>query len=440
MVRVLLCLLLAAAAPAQTEKHPELGMTFTGPGGYERLPVRPRERFGALSYVDRAGAAERPATLDVFVVPRGGDVANARAFVEDVLRGAAVEVLRVGRSRYGYEPARFAFEVTEDGSTVAGWAHAWEGPARSYLVVGRCEPGELAAQRSSWTRSAEDLRLFEPTDGSAERRKWERYYGGRRGLTGVERRIQARLALVDGWRMRDTAHYVVLSHGVDEGFVIQLATEVETLREQLSATCPSDGALDAVSVVRICRDRAEYLAYGGSAASVGYWSPLEGELVLFDARAEVPQGLDGEHYTRSVLFHEAFHQYVHYAAEGIAPHSWFDEGLAEVYGGARVEGRRFSGLEPNRYRLHAAQALLVAGAYPWEATTAMEQAEFYADATSLYAQGWSMAHFLVTSPEARRHPRWRTILPTYFRTLRGAWIAERHDTYHHLFPYFERYA
>ena len=186
MVRVLLCLLLAAAAPAQTEKHPELGMTFTGPGGYERLPVRPRERFGALSYVDRAGAAERPATLDVFVVPRGGDVANARAFVEDVLRGAAVEVLRVGRSRYGYEPARFAFEVTEDGSTVAGWAHAWEGPARSYLVVGRCEPGELAAQRSSWTRSAEDLRLFEPTDGSAERRKWERYYGGRRGLTGVE--------------------------------------------------------------------------------------------------------------------------------------------------------------------------------------------------------------------------------------------------------------
>jgi hypothetical protein len=426
MLRLALLTLVAAPALAQTEKHPELGMTFTCPGGYERLPVRPRERFGVLSFVDRSGPSARPATLDVYVVPgAAGDVTDGEGFVRDVLSATKVVALSAGRRRYGYEPRRFGFEVVEEGATLTGWAHAWEGPARAYVIVGRCLSQEAARHRPSWVRSAENLRMFAPVSLDAERKKWERYYGGRRGMIGVDRRIRARLDLVEGWRLRDSDHYVVLSHEVDEGLVMRMTTEVESLRAQFSKLCPPDGVLDQVSVVRICRDEVEYLAYGGRQGSVGYWSPAEEELVLFDARGAGGPEVDGEHYTRAVLFHEAFHQYVFYAAEGISPHPWFDEGLAEYFGGAVIEGRRFSGIEPNRYRLEAARSLLEGGAYPWAAATAMEQGEFYADPGRLYAQGWSMVHFLASSPEAQGRRAWSRILPTYFQTLRSAWSVER---------------
>ena len=100
--------------------------------------------------------------------------------------------------------------------------------------------------------------------------------------------------------------------------------------------------------------------------------------------------------------------------------------LGAIIGGALVEGRSFSGIEPNRYRVETAQSLLgEVGSYPWEAVTAMEQAEFYGDPGRLYPQGWSMVHFLAASPEAKRNRQWGQILPTYFRALRSAWALER---------------
>lgn len=429
---LLLALALAQIATAQSEKHPELGLTLDPPTGYERLPVRPKERFGALAYVKPQTQAEQEAgqrrsSLELYLVPRteGDPVLDGETFLRHVLGASETQEQRVGRERYGYGPKRWTFELNEDGKAVSGWMHAWESDARSYLILGRCEPGRERGEQGRWERCAEDLRLFEPAANDAERGKWERYYGGRRGLVGIERRIQARLDLVEGWKMRDSDHYIVLSHGVDEGFVIEMTSAIETMRGQYAKLCPPDGVLDEVSIVRVCRDREEYLAYGGRKGSVGYWSPGEEELVLFDARGESDGEIDGEHYTQAVLCHETFHQYVHYAAEGIAPHPWFDEGLAEYFGGAIVSGRRFSGIEPNRYRLETAQSLLEQGAYSWYDTTRMEQAAYYADPVRLYAQGWSMTYFLAASAEARRHRVWSEILPTYLRTLRAAWLIER---------------
>ncbi len=426
MARLLLLTLLCLPSIAQTEKYPELGMTFTTPAGYARLPVRPRERYGVLAFVDRSGGAARPASLDVYLLPSGREeLGGGEGFLRDILGAGDLESLRAGRRRYGYEPARFRFSTSEEGHALAGWAHIWRGPVRTYVIVGRCLQGEEEQEVPQWERSAENLRLFEPVSGDLRRKKWERYYSGRRGLVGIDRRIQARLDLIDGWTLRDSEHYIIQSHGVDGEFVDRLSSEIEAMRGEFAEICPPDAVLDQVSVVRICQDEEEYLAYGGWKGSTGYWSPVEEELVIFDARGEEDAELDGEHYTRAVLFHEAFHQYVYYATEGIAPHPWFDEGLAEYFGGARIDGWRFQGIEPNRYRLEAAQALLEAGAYPWEAVTAMDQNAFYADAGRLYPQGWSMAYFLATAPDVQHHPSWGRILPTYFRALRSAWIIER---------------
>jgi len=42
-----------------------------------------------------------------------------------------------------------------------------------------------------------------------------------------------------------------------------------------------------------------------------------------------------------VLYHEAFHQYIHYAVGDVAPHSWFNEGHGDYFAGHNYRGRKF---------------------------------------------------------------------------------------------------
>ena len=147
---------------------------------------------------------------------------------------------------------------------------------------------------------------------------------------------------------------------------------------------------------------------------------------MFDASSMTLPGIDGEHYTRSVLFHEAFHQYVQASLNRIPAHPWYEEGMAEYFGGVLMERGRLQKIEPNRYRLAAIQNTLRAGrAQPWQAIIEMDHDAFMANSSQLYAQSWSMVYFLAEATVVSRNSRWRKILPTYFRTLRQTWISER---------------
>lgn len=437
-MRFLLALLLAAPVassasleftrPVGEERYPELGMNLTPPTGFERLPTRPRDRFCVLAYVEKAPRAETPASFEVFLVPRdeGATVNDGTTFMNEVIAPRSHEEQRAGRRRFEYEPKRWHFEQLVEGVTYEGWAHAWENEDRTIVLVGHCATGERSRQERYWARSAETMRLFDAQAQDGVRAKWERYYQGRRDLCGTDRRVATRLDLVEGWSVTDTKHYILLDHGVDPAFVSHMAKAVEAIRTEYAKLCPPDGVLDEVATIRICKDQAEYMAYGGWEGSVGYWSPSEEELVLFDATRS-PEFADlGEAFTRSVLFHEAFHQYVYYASGRIAPHPWFDEGMAEYFGGAEMWGTRVRSVGPNPFSLPAMQTILKEGKdYPFELVTGLSQKELYADPQTLYPQSWSMVHFLATSPDVRSRRQWSGILETYFRTLRSAWASER---------------
>lgn len=424
----LAALALAAPAPGQgqVERHPELGITLRRPTGYERMPVRPRERFCVLAY----RALDGDATLAVYVVPRdtygGESVHDAESFLKQETRAVKMQELHPGRERFGHEPRRWeGVALGADQELEALYLHAWTGEQRVILVEGRCSRQEYAGRRRLWELTAASMRLQEPRDLTAERAKLERYYGQHR-YRGRTHRIDARLSLVEGWDAVDTEHFIVLHHGVDARFVRTITEHLEALQREFEKLCPPDRTQDVVSSVRVCRDEAEYLAYGGTRGSVGYWSPSEEELVFFDARELNQPGIDGEHYTLTVLHHEAFHQYVFYSAEQMSPASWYDEGLAEYFGGAQIVGGRLREMEPNRYRLPRIQNALRDGeAYPLKTVVGLTLKEFYADPQVLYAQGWSLVHFLLESKEARRHPRWKRVLPTYFDILRSGWAIER---------------
>ena len=87
----------------------------------------------------------------------------------------------------------------------------------------------------------------------------------------------------------------------------------------------------------ICKDRDEYFKYGGPRGSAGYWNNKSEELVLYDGtkreKGEKTDKLD----TFIVLYHEAFHQYIHYSAGELAPHSWYNEGMGDYYAGGKFK-------------------------------------------------------------------------------------------------------
>ncbi len=423
-----------AGAQGRSVKHPELGITLSIPAGYEAVPVLSTDRFCVLSYRAGLTTEERlsgapPTTLSVYVVPRGvpgESVVDAESFLRRQLSPEVTRVLRPGRDRDGYTPRRWAAVITgPDGRRLGAYVHAWENPYRAVIVTGRCASDKYDEKWRDWERTAENLRLYEPVEQVSERERHERYYANRR-FKGVDFRIDVRMKLVDGWDLRDTQHYIILSHGVDDLFVRSVSDQIEVIRKEYGEQCPPDQSMDTVSLVRICRDAAEYKMYGGQSGTAGYWSPAGRELVLFDASGMTQPGLDGEHYTRSVLFHEAFHQYVQASLEQVPAHPWYEEGMAEYFGGARVERGRLRKIEPNRYRLSDIQnTLRGGGAYPWPTVIAMDPDVFQANSKQLYAQSWSMVYFLAEAKVVAHNSRWRKILPTYFRSLRQNWISER---------------
>jgi hypothetical protein len=130
--------------------------------------------------------------------------------------------------------------------------------------------------------------------------------------------------------------------------------------------------------------------------------------------------------TFGTLYHEAFHQYIHYACGELPPHPWFNEGHGEYFGGARIKDGKVRSIDvvPESARV-IARAVDQGRHVPWKEMIRYEQGQYCnPDKVEIcYAQGWSMIFFLRRSPELEKHPEWARIIPTYFQTLRDAYRA-----------------
>ena len=137
-------------------------------------------------------------------------------------------------------------------------------------------PGELYDDEArKWRRWAGELRLHSPKQNARERAKLKRRYAGSR-FSDTERRIAARLSLVDGWTAYDSERYVYLIHGLHSQAWKEFDKQLMGVRRYLTQTLLTHPSQEpqAVGVVRLCRDRTEYLDYGGVANAVGYFSPM----------------------------------------------------------------------------------------------------------------------------------------------------------------------
>ncbi|MBL8896340.1 MAG: hypothetical protein JNM84_01875 [Planctomycetes bacterium] len=236
-------------------------------------------------------------------------------------------------------------------------------------------------------------------------------------LVGAEKReaLKQSIAGNPGWYAIDTTYYVFLSNATNKQFVSNLAKDMETMREKAYIPLFRPRNQDIpLSPVRVFNTQAEYHQYGGPRGSAGYFRPDRGELVLF-VQFEGESKSESKDNCRSVMFHEGFHQYVHFSVGDVSPHSWFNEGHGDYFAGAFVTGGGWK-VKPFDWRVQLLKAHLAEkrDLIACKTLVRMPQSEYYSNAGLKYAQGWALVYYLREVSKKKEHQK---ILDNYFNYL-----------------------
>ena len=210
------------------------------------------------------------------------------------------------------------------------------------------------------------------------------------------------------WRATDSSEFVVLDDLPREvKFVEALTNELPVLRAKYAAALPTaiDGS-NVLAIARIFRDRDEYIEAVGEELgwSAACWCPLRRELVAY-----YPEG--GSRDLMKTIRHEAFHQYLSYAASMIPVSPWLNEGYAEY----------FEDENSADWRLDGTIADIEAMAASIPALMEMDYAQFYAGTDSeragKYRLARSIAHFLEHGAGEVRFDPFKNVKKLYFEAL-----------------------
>ena len=227
--------------------------------------------------------------------------------------------------------------------------------------------------------------------------------------------------LVPGWKADRTKNYILVYHEeVDAGLVKSIGVQIEAIRAQIyEVLFPPDKPITAFSIVRVCKDRTQYMGYGAPGGSAGYWDANAEELVFYES--------DPKKDSLRVLYHEAFHQYIFYSVGDFAPHSWFNEGHGDYFAGHNWKGGKFERdvfswriTDAKEWKHHKNRP-------PLKDWVNWSQGDYYGfnklgiPAGLNYAAGWSLVYFLRTT----KKPEYQGVLDRYFKTLKGQVTAAR---------------
>jgi hypothetical protein len=287
---------------------------------------------------------------------------------------------------------------------------------------------------------AGSLQIADEDSGAAAEAAIDKLYASGK-YRAVEFRKKARSDLAKGWKAIDTENYLIVHHSKNTGLVNKIAREIEAMRALYTELFPPTGPMDKLSVVRICRTQDEYRQYGGPAGTGGYWHPGNEELVFYDysytmktldrdERKAMGDRVLTDDDSLLVLYHEAFHQYIHYAVGEVAPHDWFNEGYGDYFSGAVVASNtsRVMRVDPSSWRIHLAKDMCEYGEgfVPLAEILKAERAVFYNPARIrfFYAGAWSFVYFLKNSKEVAANPQWSKILQTYFEGVKQGYQEE----------------
>ncbi|MCE9594179.1 MAG: DUF1570 domain-containing protein [Planctomycetes bacterium] len=384
------------------------------PGGPNETPTDKKEGRGGSNH-DQPDEPAAPLPINTFV-----------RYAEQRLKAYQLVEPEPQKARDGFQVHTVELQELEPSQPeVRGFAYVMEAQhTRTIVLLGFCARADLDKQSKIWRYMGDHLDVADPA--AIDLAKLQRKYAHSE-LRGVDYRVRIRSKLVRGWQAEDTANFIVVYHTPDQPLVRKILNDLEILHDEYEKLFPPAAPIEAVSTVRICRDQGEYRLYGGMPRTAGYWNSATEELVLYDASVQVKGNRPQVDGTFIALYHEAFHQFIHYSTGELPPHSWFNEGTGDYFAGARVSGGKVTRIGPNPWRVRLIKDAVATGAaVPWKDLLRFEQVEYYdpARVSLCYAEGWSLIYFLRTAKIVKARPEWAAILPTYFETLKAAFAEE----------------
>jgi hypothetical protein len=290
---------------------------------------------------------------------------------------------------------------------VAGWTHNEEYEIGLFFEIP--EAGWKKYSQGVYS-SIRTLDFLEGTDVAAARKDLEDALAGK---TGDERWLaEIKKKVGPGWAYFQTKNYLlVYDQAVKPDRVKTIAVQIEAIRKDVyEVLFPPDRPVTAISVVRICKDKVQYMSYGGPPSSAGYWMWEAQELVFYEDVGAKKDSL-------RVLNHEAFHQFIFYSVGSIAPHDWFNEGHGDFFAGFNFNSN--GKFVPARFAWRQGEIKGAIGTkkyIPLQIFLQYTHEQYYGPLMGQnYAQGWSVIWFLRT----QQNPEWKGLLETYFTTLKG---------------------
>lgn len=242
------------------------------------------------------------------------------------------------------------------------------------------------------------------------------------------RRIINNVKNMKDWWYNETDNYLIISNLKTRKELSFLQTQIEDCRRVFEKAFPLKRKLNAVSVVKVFKDRDDYVNYVGQlfAWTGGIWLTSRNELVIS------PSFYKSRRRNRDaiglVLNHEGFHQYIYYALGGKMTSPWFNEGNATYFEGielGRGKGLNFK-VETGR-RLNRMQSLLPRTGELLAQMLRMNYKQFYAKQQRdiNYPFAWGLSYFLHNGCNVlRKKNNYRQIMPKYYQAMVDGYSAE----------------
>jgi hypothetical protein len=237
------------------------------------------------------------------------------------------------------------------------------------------------------------------------------------------RQVVASIRGLPDWWYVETDHYIILSnmgtrHRI---FVRDLQEDLEMLRTAYEQFLPPCKPISVVSTVRVFATPEEYTRHVGKNYewSGGIWMPNKRDLVI----RPMTWGSNREQrkQTLRTVYHEAFHQYVHYAMDQVTTSAWYNEGHAELFETIEVHNHRLR-LSENDAHVQQVQGLIRSHKLDLQRLLAMSYAEFYSkDKDTLrsnYALAWAFIYYLRKDVGRERSSPVAGLLDSYADLLR----------------------
>jgi len=235
--------------------------------------------------------------------------------------------------------------------------------------------------------------------------------------------VRQNVANYDDWHFASSEDVVIIDNldlASRGNFIPALTNGLPRLRKAYAKCVPAAISTEGrIAVVRVFATRDDYLAYVGIEHkwTAALWDTTHRELVLY-----LPP--DGTHELLQTVWHEAFHQYLAYAAALVTAAPWFNEGNAELFENSHLDRNGEVVFDVNNeaasyVNQHADElAALLPDIF------CLDYEDFYSgtreDIAARYRLAWSLAYFLeVGAPNVRFRP---------FANLRRDYVKSLVDT------------